>query len=95
MRVHLCREAAPESDTVIAFASSETNQEGTTCLLLRRGAEILASLPVARLRVAIVCLGLLMLSTTGSTDAGPSLWLKFETDAKLTKFCDMLELERQ
>jgi hypothetical protein len=24
-----------------------------------------------------------------------SLWLKFETDAKLTKFCDMIELERQ
>jgi len=95
VRVHLCREAAPESDTVIAFASSETNQEGTTCLLLRRGAEILASLPVARLRVAIVCRGLLMLSTTGTTEAGPSLWLKFETDAKLTKFCDMLELERQ
>jgi len=95
VRVHLCREAAPESDTVIAFASSETNQEGTTCLLLRRGAEILASLPVARLRVAIVCLGLLMLSTTGTTETGPSLCLKFETDAKVTKFCDMLELERQ
>jgi hypothetical protein len=43
-----------------------------------------------------------MLSTTGATEAWPSLWLKpwpslwlkFETDAKLTKFCDMLELER-
>ena len=96
VRVHLCREAAPESDTVIAFASIETNQEGTACLLLRRGAEILASLPVARLNVAIACRGLLMmLSTTGATEAGPSLWLKFETDAKLTKFCGMLELERQ
>ena len=98
VRVHLCREAAPESDTVIAFASIETNQEGTTCLLLRRGAEILASLPVARLSVAIACRGLLIaltLSTNGATEAGPSLWLKFETDAKLTKFCGMLELERQ
>jgi hypothetical protein len=103
VRVHLCREAAPESDTVIAFASIETTQEGAACLRLRRGAEILASLPVARLSVAIVCRGLLMLSTTGATEAWPSLWLKpwpslwlkFETDAKLTKFCDMLELERQ
>jgi hypothetical protein len=37
----------------------------------------------------------MMLSTTGATEAGPSLWLKFETDAKLTKFCGMIELERQ
>jgi hypothetical protein len=96
VRVHLCREAAPESDTVIAFASIETNQEGTTCLLLRRGAEILASLPVARVSVAISCRGLpTMLSTTGATEAESSLWIKFETDANLTKFCGMLGLERQ
>jgi hypothetical protein len=103
VRVHLCREAAPESQTVIAFASIETNQEGTTCLRLRRGADILASLPVATLSVAIVDRSLLVLSTTGATEAWPSLWLKpwpsmwlkFETHAKLTKFCDMLELESQ
>ena len=95
VRVHLCREAAPESDTVIAFASIETNQESTTCLSLRRGAEILSSLPIARLSVAIVGRGLLVLSTIGATEALLSLWLKFETDAKLTKFCDMLELDRQ
>jgi hypothetical protein len=95
VRVHLCREAAPESDTVVAFASIETNQEGTTCMRLRRGADILASLPVATLSVAIVGRGLLVLSTIGATEALPSLWLKFETNARLTKFCDMLELERQ
>jgi hypothetical protein len=95
VRVHLCREAAPESDTVIAFASIETNQESNTCLRLRRGADILSSLPVARLSVAIVGRGLLVLSTIGATEALLSLWLKFETDAKLTKFCDMIELERQ
>ena len=95
VRVHLCREAAPESDTVIAFASIETNQEGTTCMRLRRGADILASLPVATLSVATVDRGLLVLSTTGATGALPSMWLKFETNARLTKFCDMLELEHQ
>jgi hypothetical protein len=95
VRVHLCREAAPESDTVIAFASIETKPEGATCLRLRRGADILASLPVATLSVAIVGRGLLVLSTIGATVALPSLWLKFETNARLTKFCDMLELERQ
>ena len=95
VRVRLCREAAPESDTVIAFASIETNQEGAACLRLRRGADILASLPVATLSVAIVGRGLLVLSTIGATVALPSLWLKFETNARLTKFCDMLELERQ
>jgi hypothetical protein len=94
VRVHLYREAA-EGDTVIAFASIETNQEGTTCLRLRRGADILASLPVATLSVAIVDQGLLVLSTTGAIDAWTSLWLKFETNARITKFCDMLELERQ
>jgi hypothetical protein len=36
VRVHLCPEAAPQSDTVIAFALIVTNQEGTTCLRLRR-----------------------------------------------------------
>ena len=92
VRVHLCREAAPESDTVIAFASIETNQEDTSCLRLRRGADILASLPVATLSVAVVGRGLLVLSTTGAL---PSLWLKFETNALLAKFCDMLELEHQ
>jgi hypothetical protein len=95
VRVHLFHEAAPESDTVIAFASIETNQEGTTCLRLRRGVEILSSLPVATLSVAIVGRGLLELSTSGATAALPSLWLKFETDARLAKFCDLLELERQ
>ena len=93
VRVHLCREAAPESDTVIAFASIETNQRSTTCLRLRRGADILASLPVATLSVGIVDRGLLVLSTPGATGALPSLWLKFETNARLTKFCSMLELE--
>ena len=93
VRVHLCHEAAPESDTVIAFASIETNQEGTTCLRLRRGAEIMSSLSVATLSVAIVGRGLLVLSTIAATEALPSLWLKFETDARLAKFCDMLELE--
>ena len=92
VRVHLCREAAPESDTVIAFASIETNQESNTCLHLRRGADILSSLPVARLSVAIVGRGLLVLSTIGVTEA---LRLNFETDAKLTNFCDMIELEFQ
>jgi hypothetical protein len=95
VRVHLCREAAPESHTVIAFASIETNQEGTTCLRLRRGADIQASLPVAALSVTIVGPGLLVLSTIGATEALPSLWLKFETNARLTKFCGMLELEHQ
>jgi hypothetical protein len=95
VRVHLCREDAPESDTIIAFASIEMNQEGATCMRLRRGADILASLPVATLSVAIVDRGLLVLSTTGATGALPSLWLKFETNARLTKFCDMLELEHQ
>ena len=95
VRVRLCHEAAPESDTVIAFASIETNQEGTTCLRLRRGVEILSSLPVATLSVAIVGRGLLELSTSGATAALPSLWLKFETDARLAKFCDLLELEHQ
>jgi hypothetical protein len=95
VRVRLCYEAAPESDTVIAFASIETNHEGTTCLRLRRGAEILSSLPVATVSVAIVGCGLLELSTSGATAALPSLWLKFETDARLAKFCDLLELECQ
>ena len=96
VRVLLFHEAAPESDTVIAFASIESNQEGTTCLRLRRGVEILSSLPVATLSVAIVGRGLLELSTSGATAASlPSLWLKFETDARLAKFCDLLELERQ
>jgi len=94
VRVHLFREAA-ETDTVIAFASIETNQEGTTCLRLRRGADILVSVPVATLSVAIVDRGLLVLSTIGATGALPSLWLKFETNVRLTKFCDMLELARQ
>ena len=89
VRVHLCREAAPDSDTEIAFALIETNQESTTCLRLRHGAEILSSLPVARLSVTIVGRGLLVLSSISATEALLSLWLKFETDAKLTKFCDM------
>jgi hypothetical protein len=95
VRVHLSREAAAESDTVIAFASIETNQEGTTFLRLRRGSDILVSVPVATLSVAIVDRGLLVLSTIGATGALPALWLKFETNVRLTKFCDMLELARQ
>jgi hypothetical protein len=91
VRVHMCREAAPASDTVVAFAFIETNHKGTTCLRLRRGAEILASWPVATLRVAIVGRGLVVLSTSGATEALPSQWLKFETEARLTKFCDMLK----
>jgi hypothetical protein len=86
----MCREAAPESDTVVAFVFIETNHKGTTCLRLRRGDEILASWTVATLRVAIVGRGLVVLSTSGATEALPSQWLKFETEARLTKFGDML-----
>jgi hypothetical protein len=32
-----------------------------------------------------------VLSTSGATEALPSQWLKFETEARLTKFCDMLK----
>jgi hypothetical protein len=95
VRVHICHEASPKSDSVVAFASIETNQEGTSCLRLRRGAEIMSSLSVSTLSVAIVGRGLLVLSTIGATDALPSLWLKFETDARLAKFCNMLVLQRQ
>ena len=94
VRVHLCHEAALESDTVIAFASIETNQEGSSCLCLRRGDEIMSSLSVTTLSVTIVGRVRLVLSTIGATEALPSLWLKFETDARLAKFCDMLQLER-
>jgi len=51
-------------------------------------------LPVARLSVVIVGRGLLVLASIDANKVLLSLWLKFETNAKLTKFCDMLELER-
>ena len=80
-----------------AAADSASKLKGVDKVLLADDAAYANQLaePVAALSVTIVGPGLLVLSTIGATEALPSLWLKFETNARLTKFCGMLELEHQ
>lgn len=92
VRVRLSSEAAPDEDTLIAFASVEKNRRGRQCLLLRRGADILASMAIGTLRGTCMPERRVLLSSTlapGATHT-PFICLKFENDQRLHKFCDML-----
>jgi hypothetical protein len=92
VRVRVGSSSAPESATAIAFASVETNSRGNSCLVVRRGADVLSSMAIATLHADAVSPKLVVLTATpkkGATPAAP-LCLTFEDKKRLLKFCNMV-----
>ena len=95
VRVHLFM--SPESlqrgdMRVIAFATVETNVEGKQALVLRRGAETLASLPIDVLRVHQISPEnprVMVLTIRGDIN-GHAICLCFENDKRVESFAAML-----
>ena len=101
VRVLLCKDARPEGPTLIAFASVESDSKAAKFLLFRRGAEVLASIPLSGLEAKVidhqrhVLLSPNMAGKCQRKEAPcllstPPVCLKFEDDRRLAKFCDML-----
>ena len=95
VRARLCAsgDAAGLRNSVLVFASVEVTGQGNRCLLLRRGGDTLASINLRRLQFVspgerMIALTPRLRSNVGST---PVVFLSFENDARIAKFCTMLQ----
>ena len=90
VRAQLCSVDNPGLRRVV-FATVGKNVQGQMCLCLRRGAEVLALMEIELLDAAHV--GNRFIRLAPSSSAGghcPAVFLAFENDSRLTKFCEML-----
>jgi len=101
VRVLLCKDARLEGPTLIAFASVESDAKAAKFLQFRRGAEVLASIPLSGLEAKVIDHPrhvLLSHNKPGKCQrkkapcllSSPAVCLKFEDDTRLAKFCDMV-----
>jgi hypothetical protein len=92
VRVHLCMNHESLGDRVIAFASVETNTKGKQALVLRRGADTLASMSIGVLRIRSISPNnpkALALTIRGDRN-GHAICLCFENDKRVETFAAML-----
>jgi hypothetical protein len=90
VRVHVCM--SPGDNRLIAFASVETNTEGKQALVLRRGADTLASMSVGVVRLHQISPEnprVLVLTIRGDR-LGHAICLCFEDDNRVENFGAML-----
>ena len=95
VRARLCAsgDAAGLRNSVLVFASVEVTGQGKRCLLFRRGGDTLASIKLRRLQFVssgerMIAMAPRLGSNVGST---PVVFLSFENDARIAKFCTMLQ----
>ena len=92
VRVHLSASSdAPLHVAVIAFASVEKDRFGEPCLSLRRGAAVLACLPLVSLQCELVGKRMVALLPTDSQGVLPRVFLRFGDSDRLHKFCMLLK----
>jgi hypothetical protein len=92
VRVHLCMNHESLGNRVIAFASVETNEKGKQALVLRRGADTLASMSIGVLRIRQISPEnprVLALTIRGDRN-GHAICLCFENDKRVETFAAML-----
>ena len=92
VRVHLCMNHESLGNRVIAFASVETNEKGKQALVLRRGADTLASMSIGVLRIRQISPEnprVLALTIRGDHN-GHAICLCFENDKRVETFAAML-----
>jgi hypothetical protein len=93
VRVHLsASQDVPLHASVIAFASVEKDRFGETCLSLRRGADVLACLPLLSLHCELVGERMAALLPTESQGVLPRVFLRFGDNDRLHRFCMLLRI---
>lgn len=90
VRAHVSVAVDEASKTLLAFAFIENNGRGNMSLVIRRGAGVLTSMAVSTVQAQIVGQRKVVLSITPDTGPSPSLYLTFEDDTRLVKFCNMI-----
>jgi hypothetical protein len=91
------REDAASDKSIIAFASVEQSSDGSRVLCLRRGSDILANFPLAKVCFKFGQRGVQLLPASGAPGTAeqratnaPKVFLKFECDSRLSKFRAMV-----
>jgi hypothetical protein len=72
----------------VVFATVRKNASAQMCLCLRRGADVLALMEIEVLDAVHVGNRLIRLSPSGGHF--PTVFLSFDNDSRVTKFCEML-----
>ena len=90
IRVHVVTCADITAHAMTAFATVEMNVKGKEVLVVRRGAEILASLVLRRIHLTSVDKMVLKLEICTRRPGVPSIYLRFEDVKRLNAFIIML-----
>ena len=90
IRVHVVTSADITAHAMTAFATVEMNVKGKEVLVIRRGAETLASLVVRRIHLTSVDKMVLKLEICTRRPGVPSIYLRFEDVKRLNAFIHML-----
>jgi hypothetical protein len=90
IRVHVVTSADITAHAMTAFATVEMNVKGKEVLVVRRGAEILASLVLRRIHLTSVDKMVLKLEICTRRPGVPSIYLRFEDVKRLNAFIIML-----
>ena len=90
IRVHVVTSSDIAARAVVAFATVEMNVKGKEVLVIRRGAETLASLVVRRIHLTSVDKMVLKLEICTRRPGVPSIYLRFEDVKRLNAFTIML-----
>jgi hypothetical protein len=95
IRVHVVTSADITAHAMVAFATVEMNVKGKEVLVVRRGAETLASLVLQRIHLTSYLPGgkmLIELKVATSRPGVPSIYLRFEDVKRLEAFKVMMRL---
>jgi hypothetical protein len=90
IRVHVVTSSEIAAHAVVAFATVEMNVKGKEVLVIRRGAETLASLVVRRIHLTSVDKMVLKLEICTRRPGVPSIYLRFEDVKRHNAFILML-----
>jgi hypothetical protein len=95
VRARLCTsvdEAGLQGGTIV-FATVVADEKNRKCLQLRRGADLLATMDVAKLQITEPCERVITVSPRPLSKMNtvlPVVFLQFETEKRIRKFCDAL-----
>ena len=97
IRVHVVTSSDVAAHAMVAFATVEMNVKGKEALVLRRGAETLASLVLRRIRLTSDPVDMMVIELKVATNRPgvPSIYLRFEDVKRLEAFmvmCDGLDI---
>ena len=91
VRFHLCASVTKMGlqRSLIDFACLEMDACGTNCLTIRRGSAILTSMRLRNLRAVRTGMFIKLTARAESKQSQPEVFLSFEDEARIEKFCSM------